>query len=313
LNNILLCFVRNDNNPKLAMFAMLGGSIANIILDYIFIFPLQMGMFGAVFATCLAPIISMLILLDHWIKRKNNFHLLKIKPAFKITQEIISLGFPSLVAEVSAGIVMIIFNLILLNLRGNLGVAAYGVIANLSLVVIAVYTGIAQGIQPLFSQAYGLGEKENVRKILSYALVTIISISCLIYFSFYVFADPIVSVFNGENHVQLQGIATSGLKIYFTAIFFAGFNIIIAMFFTSTANPVPAHIISLTRGLFLVVPMVFLLSSFLGTTGVWLAFPVTEGLVAILCAALYFKLAPVYLPGRRLMGSSDNAGVNREV
>ena len=70
LNNILLCFVRNDNNPKLAMFAMLGGSIANIILDYIFIFPLQMGMFGAVFATCLAPIISMLILLDHWIKRK---------------------------------------------------------------------------------------------------------------------------------------------------------------------------------------------------------------------------------------------------
>ena len=62
--------------------------------------------------------------------------------------------------------------------------AAYGVIANLSLVVIAVYTGIAQGIQPLFSQAYGLGEKENVRKILSYALVTIISISCLIYFSF---------------------------------------------------------------------------------------------------------------------------------
>lgn len=73
INDVLICFIRNDNNPNLSMYAMLGGSLSNIILDYIFIFPLQLGIFGAVFATGLAPIISILILSLHRIKKKNNF------------------------------------------------------------------------------------------------------------------------------------------------------------------------------------------------------------------------------------------------
>lgn len=73
INDVLICFIRNDNNPNLSMYAMLGGSLSNIILDYIFIFPLQLGIFGAVFATGLAPIISILILSLHRIKKKINF------------------------------------------------------------------------------------------------------------------------------------------------------------------------------------------------------------------------------------------------
>ena len=69
-NNILIAFARNDSAPRLSMAAMLAGSLSNIILDYIFIFPLDMGMFGAAFATGLAPIISMGILSFHFFKRK---------------------------------------------------------------------------------------------------------------------------------------------------------------------------------------------------------------------------------------------------
>ena len=78
LNNVIICFVRNDDNPQLSMAAMLIGSFSNIILDYIFIFPCKMGMFGAAFATGIAPVISLMILSLHFIKKKNTFYFKKV-------------------------------------------------------------------------------------------------------------------------------------------------------------------------------------------------------------------------------------------
>lgn len=293
MNDILICFVRNDGNPKLSMFAMLGGSVSNIFLDYIFVFPLQMGILGAVLATGFAPLISILILSWHWLKKRNNFHLEMAEPNFTMILPIFSLGFPSFITELSSGIVMIVFNTIILELQGNVGVAAYSVIANLSLVMAAIYTGIAQGMQPLISRAYGHSDTTNIKQVLRYAMTTMIAASLTIYLMIFWLADPIVGIFNSQNNLQLQEIATSGLKVYFTAVGFVGFNIVISMFFTSTDKAFPAHVISLIRGLVIIVPMAFLLSAVVGIAGVWLAFPVTEGLVAALGLIFYgrFSLA----------------------
>ena len=290
MNDVLICFVRNDNNPKLSMCAMLVGSLSNIILDYIFIFPLQLGIFGAVFATGLAPIISMLILSLHRIKRKNQFHFIKIKPSIKIARNTLSLGFPSLVTEVSSGIVIIVFNMIILNLIGNVGVAAYGIVANLSLVVVAVYTGIAQGIQPLISKSYGGNDIKSIKLIFKYAMITMSIISFILYLIIFFLADPIAKIFNSENNIVLQSIATNGLKLYFMAVIFVGFNIILPMLFSSMEKAFLAQIISLLRGLVVIIPMAFILSALVGLTGVWLAFPITESLVSILGVILLFKI-----------------------
>ncbi len=290
MNDVLICFVRNDNSPKLSMYAMLGGSLSNIILNYIFIFPLQLGIFGAVFATGLAPIISMLILSLHRIKRKNQFHFIKIKPSIKIARNTLSLGFPSLVTEVSSGIVIIVFNMIILNLIGNVGVAAYGIVANLSLVVVAVYTGIAQGIQPLISKSYGGNDIKSIKLIFKYAMITMSIISFILYLIIFFLADPIAKIFNSENNIVLQSIATNGLKLYFMAVIFVGFNIILPMLFSSMEKAFLAQIISLLRGLVVIIPMAFILSALVGLTGVWLAFPITESLVSILGVILLFKI-----------------------
>ena len=290
INDVLICFVRNDNNPNLSMYAMLIGSLSNIILDYIFIFPLQLGIFGAVFATGLAPIISILILSLHSIKRKNQFHFIKIKPSIKIALNTLSLGFPSLVAEVSSGIVIIVFNMIILNLIGNVGVAAYGIVANLSLVVIAIYTGIAQGIQPLISKSYGRNDLKSIKLIFKYAMITMSIISCILYLIIFFLADPIAKIFNSENNLVLQSIATNGLRLYFIAVIFVGFNIILPMFFSCMEKAFLAQTISLLRGLIVIIPMAFLLSVLSGITGVWLAFPIIESLVVILRVILYLKL-----------------------
>ena len=199
---------------------------------------------------------------------------------------ILSLGFPSLITEVSSGIVIIVFNVIILGLKGNVGVAAYGVIANLSLVVISIFTGIAQGMQPLISSAYGRGDSARIRGILRYGLAAAVFISLTLYAGICWGAAPITAVFNSENNLKLQEIAEYGLRLYFTGIPAAGLNIILSIFFTSTEQAVPAHIISLLRGLVLIIPIAFFLSGLWGMTGVWLAFPATELVCALTGAAI---------------------------
>ena len=289
-NNLLLCFMRNDGAPQLSMAAMITGSLSNVVLDYVFMFPLGMGIFGAVLATGLAPVISILVLSPYLLRRKNQFHLRKCRILGKLALGIFSSGLPSLITEVSSGIVMIVFNTIILGIAGNIGVAAYGVIANLSLVVMSIYTGISQGIQPLLSSGYGTGNRKKTQSVLRYALVSAVLISVVVYVCVFFGADPIAAVFNSEQNATLQRIAVTGLKIYFTACVFAGFNIILSVYFTSTENALPAHIISILRGFVVIIPMAFLLSAAAELTGVWAAFPATELIVSLIGAGLFFRI-----------------------
>src|SRR5699024_3118832 len=165
-------------------------------------------------------------------------------------------------------------------IAGNIGVAAYGVIANLSLVVMSIYTGISQGIQPLLSSGYGTGNRKKTQSVLRYALVSAVLISVVVYVCVFFGADPIAAVFTSEQNATLQTIAVTGLKIYFTACVFAGFNIILSVYFTSTENALPAHIISILWGFVVIIPMAFLLSAAAELTGVWAAFPATELIVS---------------------------------
>ena len=222
----------------------------------------------------------MMIMLIHWTGKKNTFHLRggRIRPML-IRQEL-ELGFPSLIAQLSSGIAMMTFNAIILSLTGNTGVAAYGVIANLSLVVVAVYTGIAQGVQPLISYHYGKGADDQAIAMLRYAIQTMLVFSFCFYLLIFAFAGPIASVFNSENSLKLQQIAVTGMKIYFTSSAFVGYNVLLATYFTSVERVFPAHVLSILRGLILIVPVAFLLSAAGGMLGVWLTYPLTEALVA---------------------------------
>ena len=286
LNHLLQCFVRNDGNPSLSMAAMMVGSVSNIVLDYIFIFPFRMGIFGAAFATGLSPVISMMVLSPYFFKKKNKFHFSKNsflnlgldKPCVK---KIITNGIPPFLTEAASGIVMFLFNFIILRLTGNTVVAAFGVITVISLVVIALYTGLSQGIQPLISQHYGLQDTKSIHKILKYALIVSFLMSAVIYGVIFWNAQLFVSVFNSERDMILQGYAVKGLRLYFTACPFIGINIIFSTYFISINKPVPAQIISFLRSFFVLIPMAFLLSSLWEMTGVWCSYPLTEFVVAI--------------------------------
>ena len=280
LNNTLLAFVRNDHQPKLAMTAMIFGSLSNIVLDYIFIFPLSMGMFGAAFATGLAPIISVGVLSIHFIQHKNQFKLIHCRLRLRRMVDILSLGLSSFITEVSSGIVLIVFNLAILKLEGNVGVAAYGIIANLALVVIAIFTGIAQGIQPLISKAYGRNNIDQIKQVKRYAVIASSVISIVVYIVAIINMDVIVSAFNNEKNQILAHLAKQGIWIYFIGFIFAGINIVSAAFLSATEKAAKAFLISILRGCILIIPFVLILSSIWEMNGIWLSFVCTEAVVS---------------------------------
>lgn len=121
LNNIVLAFVRNDGSPRLSMTGMICGSLGNIVLDYIFMYPLGWGMFGAAFATGLAPVISLSILSTFFIKKRNHFHLIIHRVRFGTVRDLCGLGNSAFINEVSSAVVLIVFNLLILRISGNVG------------------------------------------------------------------------------------------------------------------------------------------------------------------------------------------------
>lgn len=288
-NHLLQCFVRNDGKPSLSMAAMITGSLSNVVLDYIFIFPLNMGIFGAIIATGLAPIISIAVISPYFITRKNKFTLVKSAPCGKDLGGVLSSGVSPFLTEATSGIVMFLFNFIILRISGNVGVAAFGVITVISLVVVAIYTGLSQGIQPIISRSYGSEKINDVSSILKYAMITMLILSGVIYSIVFFGASALTSVFNSEGNLTLADFAVKGLKLYFIACPFIGFNIVLATYFISTEKPFFAQIISMLRGFIILIPMAFLLSSIWKMTGVWCAYPMTELLVAIVAVVLYKK------------------------
>ncbi|GHV97395.1 MATE family efflux transporter [Lactobacillus nasalidis] len=297
-NDILSNFVRNDGNPHLAMFARLFSCVFNIVFDYIFIFPLKLGMLGAVLATGFSPLIGIPLLLTHFAKKRASFRFVWGKPDGSMLAKAVSLGFPALITELSAGIVMIVFNFLLLGFSGNDGVAAYGVVANISIVVISIFSGIAQGIQPLVSQAYGQEQLPVAKKIFKYGLGTVLLTAAASYALLFWQCDLIVSLFNHDHNSVLQALANHGVKLYFTGIACAGFNVLLAGYFSSIELAGPAQLISLLRGIFLIVPVAFVLARLFGLTGLWLAFPATELLVSLL--GLYLTRSHGLFEAKRL-------------
>lgn len=289
LNNIMLAFVRNDNNPNLSMVAMLVGSFSNIILDYIFMFPLGLGMFGAAFATGLAPVISIVVLSIHFIKKKSRFKYINTKINKYTVIDIFRLGLSTFITELSSAVVLITFNLVILKISGNLGVASYGIVANIALVGIAIFTGIAQGIQPIISNSYGLKNNKELRKVKKYSIITSLSIATVIYCVMFLNADSIINIFNSEKNLEITNIARVGMKIYFLGFFFAGINIIMTMYLSVTEKARDAFIISIARGCVIIVPLVLLLIIVLKMNGVWLSFVLTEFIVTILVFFYNFK------------------------
>ena len=282
MNNVLLAFVRNDGGPNRAMAGMIIGSLSNVVMDYVFIFPLGMGMFGAALATGVSPIISILILSGHLRAPSRGFHLLRARPRLRLLPALCTPGLPSLISELSSGVVLLLFNQVLLRLAGNTGVAAYGIVANLALVAVAIFTGLSTGTQPLVSHSSGTGAAAALRRLLRYGVLTALAIATVLFALVFAFAGPIAVAFNSAGDPVLADYAVTGLRIYFLGFWCAGLNIVSAAFFSASGRSAQGFAISLLRGVIVIPPVLLALTALAGVHGVWATFPTVEAIVAVL-------------------------------
>ena len=294
-NSLYLAFLRNDGAPRLAMLGMVVGSLTNVVLDYVFIFPLGLGMFGAALATGIAPAVSLCFQAFHFIRRRNTFHFVRTPLSLRRAGRICALGIPVFLTEMSTGVVMLIFNRLMLEQLGNLGVAAYGIAANIAIVVMAIFTGIMQGAQPVESYYYGRGDVSGQRKTLRYAVATSFVFAVLVYAVCAAFAENIADLFNGERAEGLTEIAARGIRLYFVCFVFAGPTIAVSGYMSATDKPRPAFAVTFTRGWVAIIPLAYIMSATAGVDGTWLSFTVAEAtgfvLAAVLIAASLKKYA----------------------
>lgn len=286
LNNALVCFVRNDKAPHLSMLAMAIGSLCNVVLDYIFVFPMQMGMFGAAIATCMAPLIGMAVLSVHFFSSKCSLHFAKGGVKLHSIIGIVSIGFSAFVTEFSTGLVMLVFNFVILAIAGNTGIAAYGIIANLSLFAIAIFAGISEGVQPLISHAYGASDKRALSTVFRWAVIMAALIGIALYAIIFIFASPLAGAFNRDGDVVLEQLAVRGMRLYFPMLMLSGVNIVTASLFASVSKAGASFLVSSLRAFVLVTAFVVILSIPFGINGVWLAMPCTELVTFIVCLVL---------------------------
>ncbi len=193
--NFLSPIVRNKKSPKLAMMSVLIGAGLNIVLDYIFVFPMNMGMVGAALATVIGSLTTAIVLLTHFIPKKNRITVSLKGISFDMIKRIVSCGISTFLMEVTTGFVIFIFNIQILKYIGDIGIVVFGIISNCAIVGTALFNGVAQASQPIIATNYGAKKDERVRKVLKYAMITTIIIGSVLFAVVFLFTEEVIHVF----------------------------------------------------------------------------------------------------------------------
>lgn len=276
MNFIFTSFARNDQAPTTAMFGSLAGSLFNIVFDYVLMFPLGMGMAGAALATALSPVVTMSVCSTHYLGKKNGVGFQWQTPSFRRILSCCGLGISGFVGEISSAVTTTVFNMLLLSIAGNIAVAAYGIVANLSLVAMSIFNGIAQGTQPLISRSYGYGETKQVKQLLRWGLCVVLAAECLLIGFTWGFTDEFVQIFNQEGNQELRYYAFYAMRYYFLGFLAAGVNIMMIAYYSAIDQARPAFTASLLRGAAAIVGCAVLMARVWGINGVWLSFLASE-------------------------------------
>jgi len=290
MNYTFSAFVRNDRAPTRAMLATLSGSIFNIIFDYVFMFVCHMGLAGAALATAIAPGLSILINLFHFFEKKCTIRFRPVVPSITKLIRSCPLGVGAFIGELSSAVTTTVFNYLILGLVGNIGIAAYGIIANLALVAMAIFNGISQGTQPLLSREYGEGNSSGVRTLLRYSLLTTFGTALVLVVASFLFTDPFVAIFNSTKNAALRVYAFWGLRLYFLGFLIAGIDIMLIAYYAAIDNARISFLASILRGVVAICACSVLLAKYFGLTGVWLSFAASE-LITLAVLLFFFKSA----------------------
>ena len=284
--------VRADRSPTYSMTCVLTGAIINTILDPLFIFGFGWGIKGAAWATVIGQVVSGILVVIYFGKfRKMYLELSMLKPSSECLKAIISLGMASCINQIAMAIVQIVLNNILryyggLSVYGSdIPIACVGVISKVNQVFMAICIGISQGCQPIWGFNYGAKKYDRVRLAYRYSMIACTVIATVFFLCFQLFPHQIVSIFGTGSDLYFQ-FAERYLKIFMFMTFVNGIQPMSSGFFTSIGKAKLGIVMSLTRQVLFLLPLIVVFSLIMGIDGVMYAGPIADA--AALSLAILF-------------------------
>ena len=282
---MMAAFLRNDGAPALATKAVLFGGIFNVFGDYFFVFTLDMGIMGAGLATAMGSVFSLILMLTHFLRKKNTLHLVKPTALLAKWRTIGSTGFSTFFIDVAMGILTMIFNRQILRYLGTDALSVYGIIINISTFVQCCAYSIGQASQPILSVNYGAGETRRIGEVLRYALGTAAVFGVVWTLAAELLPNGFVRIFMSPTENILR-IAPDIIRRYGISFLLLPFNIFSTYYFQAIMKPSTAFAVSVGRGAVLSGVLIYLLPLIAGADSIWFAMPITELVVAVFVAVM---------------------------
>ncbi len=286
-------FIRGEGNPKVAMQTMLIGAAINIVLDPILIIWLNMGVKGAAIATIISQAVSAAWVMKFFISGDSILNIkreyLKLKTS--IIKEIVSLGFAPFSMQIAASLVTVLLNTNLQKYGGDLATSSMAIIQSLSMLILMPMFGINQGSQPIIGFNYGAKNYDRVKETLKYAILAAMGVGLFGLILTQVFPIQLFKLFmgSGDSLNEVTKIGVPGMRIYLALLPLIGFQVVGSNYFQATGKPKQAALLSLSRQVLVIIPVLIFLPRILGLTGVWLAAPISDLIATILTGILLYK------------------------
>ncbi|MDR1696375.1 MAG: MATE family efflux transporter [Endomicrobium sp.] len=293
----LNALIRSAGHPRKAMYAAIATVAINIVLNPLFIFGFGWGIRGSAFATIISQFLVLLWEIYFFADKTNFLHFKKgmYKLKNSIVRGIVSIGLAPFLLNAASCAVIILLNRQFSHYGGDLAVGAYGIVNRVAFLFIMIVFGINQGMQPIAGYNYGAGLYPRVKEVLKKALVSGVIVMTSGFLIVELFPHAVAGIFSTEK--ELIGITVPGLRCVFIFYSLAAVQVVTSAFFQSIGKAYLSIVLSVTRQVIFLIPLILILPKFFNIAGVWLSMPAADFMAFLLCAALlkteYKKLGEV--------------------
>ncbi|WP_419536317.1 MATE family efflux transporter [Endozoicomonas sp.] len=283
---VLSCFVRNDGNPRLAMYSLVASALTNVVLDYLFIFVFPWGVKGAALATGLSQLVLLAGVLIHFIGGRGELRIRFNLIGGNWVGRIFNTGLPTFFIESTVGVSTLIFNWVLIRQGGDLYVTAYSIVINVAVLVLFVLMGIGQACQPIISFNHGANAVSRVRDTLLLGIKCAIGVGVAALMVASMATGWLVELFV-VDYPELFQLASLAMPLYFLAFPCMAVNLMIASLFQAVEKPMLATALSIGRGFGFVLIGLVVMPRIIPEYGIWLVVPFAEMITLLFSLVLY--------------------------
>lgn len=282
-------YIKIDRKPSYPVICVLVGGITNLILDYVFVVVFPYGVTGAAVATGISQLTSCTMLFLYIILKAKHIKFKKLsKIRFEKIFKIFKMGFSEFLTEISSGILILIYNLVILKRIGVLGVSIFGTVSYITSFITMTMIGFSQGIQPIISYYLGKKKYKNLKEILKISIIFLgfLGVLCSIFIS--LFSEFIGKIFFRDKNMILY--VKKILKIYSLSYLLIGINIFISSYFTAIKKVIYSALIAFPRGILFNSILLLILPNIFGNKVIWIVSFLSELLTIFICIYLLKKI-----------------------